>query len=416
MKQLLYLSVFFLLNSCVVSNSTLNDNNKAKNPKLITTQKSVNLLRTKFLENGQNIRIFGSFLSKDSLEAYSFLAKYSCSYGFIFDYSLKEKAEMRVAAINEASISSENNLINFYIDIPKPKSDLLSFTLKIDLLERSTNKKLQNELAIRLVSSRTSDVFGLFSVKKGSFLLNNFIDFKDSIIIKSLDEREQKFTIVRYVHEFDPALSPLAVGQKPAPKPLFVDSLYEISANKPFILGKEGMYYFIKDTTDRTGISILGVDDRYPKYTKPAQLSKPLVYMTTTQEYQNLAVNQDPKRALDQFWLGLFKGNQLAAKKNIRNLYNKVEEANSLFSTYKEGWKTDKGMVFIVMGLPDNVRYLKDKEVWVYTKNNKFSEINFTFTKRSNQFIEDHFELSRFSEFQPIWFPAVEALRTGENL
>jgi GWxTD domain len=73
-------------------------------------------------------------------------------------------------------------------------------------------------------------------------------------------------------------------------------------------------------------------------------------------------------------------------------------------------------MVFIVMGLPDNVRYLKDKEVWVYTKNNKFSEINFTFTKRPNQFIEDHFELSRFSEFQPIWFPAVESLRIGENL
>ena len=72
-------------------------------------------------------------------------------------------------------------------------------------------------------------------------------------------------------------------------------------------------------------------------------------------------------------------------------------------------------MVFIVMGRPDNIRFLKDKEVWVYTRNAKFSEINFTFTKRPNQFTEDHYELSRFAEFQPIWFPAVEQWRSGEN-
>lgn len=416
MKNIFIVLFLLVLNSCMVSNTSLNDNNKAKNAKLVNASKFVNILKTKFIDNGNNIRIFGSFLASDSLDADSFYSKYSTTYGFVFDYALKDKTDMRPVAVNESSIIVKNKLVNFYFDLPKPKTELIIITIKIDVIEKANNSKMQDELTVRLNSARTSDSFGLFNVKDGSLLLNNYINYKDSVIIKSLNEVDQKFIVVRYKHDFDPALSPLAVGQKPAPKPLYVDSLYEVSSNTPFILGDNGLHYFIKDTTDRTGFSVLSVDNRFPKYTKPAQLAKPLVYLTTSQEYQNINVSPDPKKSLDQFWLALHNGNQLVAKKNIKSLYRKVEDANSLFSNYKEGWKTDKGMVYIVMGLPDNIKHLKDKEVWVYTRNAKFSEINFTFTKRPNQFIEDHYELSRFSEFQPIWFPAVESLRAGENL
>lgn len=416
MKNIIIVLFIFILNSCTVSNTSLNDNTKAKNAKLVNTSKSVNILKTKFLENGNNIRVFGSFLANDSLDADSFYSKYTTTYGYVFDYSLKDKTEMRPISANESSITVKNKLVNFYIDLPKPKTDLIVITVKIDITEKANGTKMQDELVVRLNSVRTSDSFGLFNVKNGSLLLNNYINSTDTVIIKSLNEVDHKFTVVRYKHDFDPALSPLAVGQKPAPKPLYVDSLYQVTSNTPFILGDVGLHYFIKDTTDRTGFSVLSVDNRFPKYTKPAQLAKPLVYLTTSQEYQNINTSPDPKKSLDQFWLALHNGNQLVAKKNIKSLYRKVEEANSLFSNYKEGWKTDKGMVYIVMGLPDNIKHLKDKEVWVYTRNAKFSEINFTFTKRPNQFIEDHYELSRFSEFQPIWFPAVESLRAGEHL
>jgi GWxTD domain-containing protein len=418
MKNIFFLILIaWVFNACKVSNTALNDNNtKAKNAKLVPTTKAVNLLRTKFLENGNSFRIYGSFLSNDSLDADSFLAKYACQYAFLFDYANKEKAEMRNAVINESSIFVKNKLIHFYIDIPKPKTELGIVTLKLELNDRAKSIKMQNELGIRFNSLKTSDSFALFGLNNDHIVLNNFISLSDSVIIKSNDGTDRKFTVVRYKHEFDAALSPLAVGQRPNPKPLYVDSLYEVNTNTPFVLSEEGMYYFIKDTTDRSGFSVLAVDERFPRYTQPAKLTKPLVYMTTSSEYLNLNATQDHKKSLDQFWLSLYNGNQGQAKRSIKNIYKKVEEANTMFSNYKEGWKTDKGMVYIVMGMPDNVRYLKDKEVWVYTKNARFSEINFTFNKRPNQFIEDHYELSRFSEFQPIWFPAVENLRNGENL
>jgi hypothetical protein len=55
----------------------------------------------------------------------------------------------------------------------------------------------------------------------------------------------------------------------------------------------------------------------------------------------------------------------------------------------------------------------KEKEVWTYTQNPNFSEINFTFMRRPNQFLEDHYELVRYPEYEPIWYPIVEEWRSG---
>ncbi|MFA7473774.1 MAG: GWxTD domain-containing protein, partial [Spirosomataceae bacterium] len=121
----------------------------------------------------------------------------------------------------------------------------------------------------------------------------------------------------------------------------------------------------------------------------------------------------DPKKALDRYWLSLMNGHQDLAKSVIRSFYTRVEEANRLFTTYKEGWKTDKGMIYIILGNPDKVQRSKDREVWVYNQRGNANNINFTFNKRPNQFVDNHYELVRYVEYQPIWYPIVEAWRTG---
>lgn len=58
--------------------------------------------------------------------------------------------------------------------------------------------------------------------------------------------------------------------------------------------------------------------------------------------------------------------------------YNRVAYANQNFSTYSlEGWKSDRGMVLIILGAPDNIDrhpfeyYAKPYEVWQYYNLNK---------------------------------------------
>jgi GWxTD domain-containing protein len=58
--------------------------------------------------------------------------------------------------------------------------------------------------------------------------------------------------------------------------------------------------------------------------------------------------------------------------------YRRVEYANQNFSHYIEGWRTDRGMVFIILGSPNNVdrhpfEYdSKPYEVWEYYELNKY--------------------------------------------
>ncbi|OZI08791.1 hypothetical protein BWI93_07580 [Siphonobacter sp. BAB-5385] len=230
----------------------------------------------------------------------------------------------------------------------------------------------------------------------------------------ALQRPDTTFRFFHYGFEFDAALPPMAT-LRPQPKQLYVDSSAQVTTRRPFTIQHEGLHYFVRDTTESFGIGLMGVPDRFPRYTYPQQLARPLVYMSTNQEINDLRNGGEAKRSLDRYWLSMSNGNQQTAKRTISSFYRRVERANDLFTSYKEGWKTDRGMVYIIMGPPTRVNRSKDREVWVYTKrNSQFSEINFTFNKRNNQFVEDHYELSRFVEFQPIWYPAVEAWRNGE--
>ena len=203
------------------------------------------------------------------------------------------------------------------------------------------------------------------------------------------------------------------IAPKTGAKSLEVDSTFMISANQPLQFTKEGLYNVFADTTQSEGLGILVVNERFPKVTRPQLLLGPLLYMSTNNEINEIKKAEDYKKALDKYWLTLMNGNAPLAQQSIRSFYGRVEEANQLFTTYKEGWKTDKGMIYIVLGPPDKVQRSKDREVWTYDHRGNAQNVNFTFNRRNNQFVDDHYELVRYAEYQPIWYPVVEAWRNG---
>jgi GWxTD domain-containing protein len=64
--------------------------------------------------------------------------------------------------------------------------------------------------------------------------------------------------------------------------------------------------------------------------------------------------------------------NESKARRTIRAYYRRVTQANMLFTSYKEGWKTDMGMVISSFGKPDQINKTKDKEVWTIHKMQTF--------------------------------------------
>ena len=121
---------------------------------------------------------------------------------------------------------------------------------------------------------------------------------------------------------------------------------------------------------------------------------------------------ENKKLALDQYWINMTKDEE-KAKSLIREYFRQVEFANILFSDFKQGWMTDRGMIYIVMGPPQEVYFNSDRETWIYDGMNSNSKINFTFARVKNILTPNYYVLNRSRAYQPEWFKGITLWRSG---
>lgn len=116
----------------------------------------------------------------------------------------------------------------------------------------------------------------------------------------------------------------------------------------------------------RYDLAVNGVN--FPRPSTLDELIEALPYVAREGELQAMTkaqTTQEKRREFELFWLKL-GGSQQGAANLIKQYYSRVQEANMLFTTYKEGWKTDRGMVYIVMGPPASVSTRLNREYWMY--------------------------------------------------
>lgn len=377
---------------------------------------SLPTIESKFLDNDvQTTRVFlfvSVYKGRRPATLQEFREHFNLNYVVYGDYGSRDRLGYGNVAFDNSSVVKSGEVILVQFDIKKPSGKESGVVLS-EISEAGTTKKSLNDLPVRFSNLRTSDQFGVFDVASGVLLNRHYASNQEKVTIKGLSGEARPLLGSYYSHSFDPAGSPMNTSPRSSARTLTVDSTFQIVSGDAITLEKEGLYYFVTDTSRREGVSVLVTNDRYPKMTYPQQLTGPVQYMSTNAEIKNMQAIEDPKKGLDRYWLSLMNGRQDLAKSVIRNYYGRVEEANRLFTTYKEGWKTDKGMIFIILGNPDKVQRSKDREVWVYNQRGGANNINFTFNKRNNQFVDNHYELVRYVEYQPIWYPIVEAWRTG---
>lgn len=399
-----------ILSGCAVTNPSSKQANPLDNK--VALQKIIT--KSRFLDNGTSVRVYLSIDANRNVSLGDAMRDFSVSYSLYPDYINKQQLlNSGTIAINSENVSSDGELLTVWFDIPKPK-DLFTAVAQTVVKDLKTNNSTVNDCLLRFQSGKVGDYFMFFDKTGNKPLARNYFSVEDTVILKSLDNRSQTFKAFRYKYEFEAAISPMSTTPRTASKSLYVDSSFSVTSNTPMVLSNEALYYFSRDTTEVYGIGMVVTDKRFPKLTRPEKLVRPLIYMSTNAETNDLYNSKEPKRTLDNYWLNITQGNQATAKRTIKAFYQRVEKANRLFTTYKDGWKTDKGMVFIIMGDPVRITRMKDKEIWTYTRASQYSELNFTFTKRSNQFADDHYELQRYAEYQSIWFPTVEQWRNGD--
>lgn len=201
---------------------------------------------------------------------------------------------------------------------------------------------------------------------------------------------------------------------KPEPKLPVIDSTWiiERSDTNLLVFQQPGLLYFT-DTSESFGRNYLNGQPFYPYVKTASELLKPLSYIATKNEMKKLLQLESPKVAIDSFWLKTAEGEYNQARELIRVFYNRVQLANYFFSDYKEGYLTDRGMMYTVCGAPDHVRKTDEGEYWTYGKNEK-DALEFYFYKKQVSQIGTSYYLKRSETYARVWHTAVRAWRNGQ--
>jgi GWxTD domain-containing protein len=241
----------------------------------------------------------------------------------------------------------------------------------------------------------------------------NYFASAESFRISAGDGKREKLYVKRFKDQFTAAYPPFS-DKKDGRIVLKPDSLFVISlkdnVTAPLTLKKPGIYYFQPDTAIKKGLTVLRYYDDYPEITSPANMLNPLLYLTSKSEYDKILMLKDKKTGIDNFWIEI-AGNPDRARQLIIKYYTRVKEANQMFISHTEGWKTDRGIIYIVYGQPNVVYKNADTETWIYGSVNSPRSIRFNFYKTLNPFSDNDFVLDRSQNYKNSWYVAVEAWR-----
>jgi GWxTD domain-containing protein len=161
--------------------------------------------------------------------------------------------------------------------------------------------------------------------------------------------------------------------------------------------------------------------ENYPEIISVREMAEPLHYIMKNSEFRKLMSISDPdslKEAIDRFWLSNIQDESIA-RSTINLYYERVEEANKQFSSFKEGWKTDTGKVYILFGPPLYIQKAPNRMRWFYTHQREDSSYTFSFERDKSPnkaFPFSHYVLDRNSRQYGIQHRQKQLWRSGKIL
>ncbi|MCC9168478.1 GWxTD domain-containing protein [Pontibacter harenae] len=276
--------------------------------------------------------------------------------------------------------------------------------------ESNDGLKLGTYFALPLSAQMLEKSYLFRSSKTGRPLFRNYLNLNESLIVTKAGETDT-LEVSLLDAAFAPAAPPMAVRPEPAPKTIQIAERFYYADGDTLSFPRKGIYLVEPNASGSKGILVQ--DGSYPQVTMAQELIYPLVYITTSNEREALLNAPDAKLALDNFWLKVAGNDEINARNLIRQYYGRVETANRLYTSHKEGWATDRGMIYIIYGKPSRVTSTRGSEVWTYRESPTQPYVKFVFNKKENTFTENHYELVRNPNYKENWYSTVAKWRAG---
>lgn len=282
--------------------------------------------------------------------------------------------------------------------------------IKIDLVDLRRNSRVRRYFQIDRENPSCRQFFTLRSVNAQYPLSRNHVT-KDEVVVLS-HASGAKYAKVRYYNREFPLPKPPFSVETPKVFDYEADSIFEMQLGKPFNFKPKGFYHIQLSDSTKHGFTLYRYDESFPEVKKVEDLIEPLRFINSNSEYKTLTEADFPKAEVDRFWLNL-AGNQDRAKLLIQKFYSRVEDSNSFFTSYTEGWRTDRGLIYLIFGAPNIIYKNSTSEHWIYGEESNASSLGLTFYKIENPFTDNDFRLDRSPIYKSNWYSAVDMWRQG---
>jgi GWxTD domain-containing protein len=352
-------------------------------------------------------------------ESFSFTLKpvrLSDSWKIIFALEVKDTSVHDAFSIQwqarEGLIDKDGALLSSFVDQTESASPGLTGSLTIPFADAP-------KIVVAKVTNNTlKKAWMYYQTLESNYPVNNYLyksdgPAKNAYVYAAdtlrLAQTERPVTVSFYNDIFPAAAPAFSEGQAKVARTVKADSVFIVQGKAKLKFNEKGLYLLQYDTLASEGLTVR-VESDYPRFRLVQNLPGPLIYICTKQEYDKLQQAKVDKKAFDRTVLGI-TGDMERAVNLVRSYFRRVELANRYFTSYKEGWKTDRGMIYIIFGLPDEVFKFYDREVWKY-KNNAF-DISFDFAKSPSLFDPDNYVLIRDNKYKDTWYEVIDLWRNA---
>ena len=337
-----------------------------------------------------------------------FSANFTVSYQIIPAFEAREVLDSGSFVFEDRVEKPLTKDIISYVDFDAPRNGQFLVKAAVTDLNRNQLAKAFIDVDHSTTNSRNN-----FYLKKNGAeypLFNQFLN-DDNYSLYHKNKNVKKIMVRYYRISYPLAPPPFAIVN-PKPFEYAADSLFTLQVGETLKLRSEGIYHFQLDSSNYEGFTLFKFAENFPNISNAKAMLEPLRYITTKQEYTDIENNKNLKAGVEDFWLDASETND-KGRELIQKYYSRVEHSNKLFTSYMQGWKTDRGLIYMIFGPPNVLYKSSEGETWVYGEENNIMSLNFSFSKLINPFCENDYVMNRSTIYKSSWFRAVDSWRKG---
>ena len=365
------------------------------------------LIDHRLAQDGNKVKVYVRFILNSGVVK---ISDYEIQYD-IRDSYIDEKHVNSATRLDSAALIATGFREFIYSFEFEKTPDQSLIVLEVNNILR--NRKFLIDIPIQRNKNTRNQPFLIFEAQRNVPYFSRFVNLDQAVRLVNVFGNDGKYQVEGVVNNQAVAIPTFDEGSVQAPTVIEIDTLYGPVEGEIMKFSTAG-YYVINDSTEPSNsMGILVTDSFYPYFGQFEKMIEPLIFISTNDEFKTLRRATDSRMAFEDFVTTRISNGGKVAQDFVKFYYRRVRKSAHLFTSNKEGWKTDRGMVYQIYGNPLQVFRNEEQELWVYAAPNG-GRIRFNFAVVSAESNLLEYSLIRESKYKESWMDAVTSWRSGK--